>query len=183
MNTNVVKGIVQGVKDKQTSFGTMYDLRVNNEWYGAGKKHPGVQAGDAVEFAIKVNGNFKNVVGNVNKVEASSVASQAPVAYASAIPTTADAASKTTYVDTRQLSICYQSARNAALEMVQTLATCGALPFSDSTAAKAKASKQSAVEGLVDYYTELFYKDTLDLGARFIDKEPDVVVERNDEWT
>lgn len=180
MNTNVVKGIVSQVKDKTTAYGTMYDIRVDGKWYGAGKNHPGVQAGDAVEFVAKQNGNFSNVVGKVEKTATVSVASQAPVASASAAPVVS---SSSGYVDTRQLSICFQSARNAALEMVSLLAQGGALPFSDSNAAKAKASRQGAFEALVDHYTELFYKDTQDLGARFIDKEPDVVVERNDEWT
>ena len=179
-NTNVVRGIVQNIKEKQTKYGTMYDLRVDGKFYGVGKNHPGCNVGETVEFAVKQNGDFTNVVGSVNKVAASEVVTRAPAAEP---PTTTNPAQSTNNsYDSRQLTISFQAARNAAIEFLKFMQTAGALPFSEATTAKAKQSKQSAAEGLLDHYTEVFYNDTQELGARFIGGA-EQVVEQEDEWT
>lgn len=185
MQISAVKGTVQQVKDKTTQYGVMYDVRVDGKWYGAGKNHPGVVAGDMVEFVAKANGNFSNVQGGINKIEGETVnVSRGTVATPAAAPAYVAPQKYSGGNDDRQSSIILQSSRKDALEFLQVLIAAGALPMSDSTAAKAKVSRQGALEALLDDYTARFYQDIQELGKRFIDvpPAPPASTEPSDEW-
>lgn len=105
----MIVGKVQATSSKPTSYGTMYNIKVENEWYGCGKDNPGCSEGDLVQFKMVQKGNFKNVQGNVTVLEK---------ATASAPQQQTQQQGGSTFKDTRQHHIEMQSSRAVAASLV-----------------------------------------------------------------
>lgn len=104
-----ITGRVQQVQEKDTNFGTMYNIRVEGVYYGCGRDRPAVQEGDTVSFLAVDKGRFKNVQGEI-EVLSSPGPSAAP----------ASGSSGSSY-DSRQLHIEFQSSRSVAAQLTQTI--------------------------------------------------------------
>jgi hypothetical protein len=152
-----ITGIVQEITTRDTSAGTMYNLKVNNKNYGVGRYPPKCKQGDTITFGVKFNGNFANVDTKDFVVEPPGTAvsePEKPAAKASYSPSN----SKDDYWikkdlkdDARQGIISRQAALNSALQFVSILATAGALP------APSKTKDQVAVlESIVYHYRDEF---------------------------
>ena len=100
-----VIGKVQRVKEKSTSFGTMYDIQVEGKWYGCGKQKPDCNEGDLVKFSTRQNGNYTNVQGSVEVMERGTSAPQSHSGPSS----------------DRQQRIEYQNSRNVAAAILPSL--------------------------------------------------------------
>ena len=90
------RGIVEqiGTKAVTTRFGekNVFNLKIDGNWLGCGFKQPDVQEGDYIEFAVEMNGKYKNInVDSIRKLEG-----QAPQA-APAVPTGGVSMSKDDY--------------------------------------------------------------------------------------
>lgn len=161
--TQTVTGVVQAVEARETSIGTMYNLKVNGESYGYGKYAPKAKAGDTVTFGVTYRGKYANVDTKNFQVTPGTGAPPSVSA-----PSKGNGGAKDDYWErkeatdvARQIIISKQSALNSALAFVGLMQTAGALP-----PAPAKARDGAKVlEGLVEYYRDVFYKQAT--GADF----------------
>lgn len=146
-----IQGFLERIDVKETQYGKMYDLVVAGKKYGAGKFPPkGVVAGDYVQFEAtqKPGSNFWNVgAGSLSKLD-----KPAGVAPAAAAPSGGGS------YDDRQTVISKQAALNSALTFVQLLVAADALPIAKKDMTTAKAA--DAMNGVVDHYTDVFYKQS-----------------------
>lgn len=112
-----VTGILQDIKSRQTSFGTMYDLVVDGSSYGNGKYAPrGVALGDTVSFDVEVKGNYKNVAARTLQ----KVAAQAQQEIAGAIGLQRNMPQRSAGSDgDRQAVISRQAALNTACSILE----------------------------------------------------------------
>lgn len=148
----LIRGRVDQVQTTKNKFGDMVFFHIDGTRYFNGKFAGGVQEGDYVEFQAEQNekGYWNVTRGTVKPIEAPKAA-EAPK------PTEAGGkvAGNTTlpsYNEVRQDRIEFQSARNAAIELVKTLISVNAIDFG-----KAKgAAKAEMVELWIDEYTEHF---------------------------
>lgn len=149
-----VQGFVSKINVKPTQYGNMHDLVVNNTFYGAGKYPPkGIAVGDYVQFEAtqKPGSKYWNVApGSLTKMD-----KPAGVAPPTAAPTY-NGGNKG--FDDRQTVISKQAALNSAMTFVSLLTQAGALPIAKKDMTPAKAA--DAVLGIVDHYTDLFYKQS-----------------------
>lgn len=129
-----ITGFISQVATKETSIGTMYDLKMDDgKYYGVGKYQPkGFVAGDYVTFEAsqKPGSRFWNIKpGSLSKLDKPAGVSPAPAS---------SQGSTDSYGD-RQERISKQWAINAAVQYVNILVTAGALPFG----ANAKSDKKA----------------------------------------
>lgn len=156
--TQTVTGVVQAVEARDTSIGTMYNLKVNGESYGYGKYAPKAKAGDTVTFGVTYRGKYANVDTKNFQV---TPGTGAPAPATTSSKSNGGGNAKDDYWErkeatdvARQTIISKQSALNSALTFVGLMQAAGALP-----AAPAKARDGAKVlEGLVEYYRDAFYK-------------------------
>ena len=134
---------VIGTVDRIKQHGRAYNLQVNGEWYGFGFNQPDFEEGTEVEFDIKMRGRYANVDTSTFKVVGQG--SGKPSGHASGKSPSRDV----------QGSINWQSARNAAIEIVKVGVEAGAV-----SVGTAKAKKLDNILALVDNLTERFYFDT-----------------------
>lgn len=142
-----VTGIVEQIRENQTASGTAYNVRVSGEWYGAGFQAPQFQEGQTIAFDWQQKGRFKQLYPkSVQVVQAQPQQQPAPQQQSSA-PT-----SKGRDWGANQLAIQYQSARNAAIHLVEVLLANNALPVPAK-----KADQMDAVVAAVDDLTNQFH--------------------------
>jgi len=173
---NVVTGVVEEVSSRVGAYGTMYSIKVDGTWYGAGNIKPG-EKGDTLKFSAYKNGQYWNAK-NFEKVEVVTPP-QATIAEQSVpIPTT-DMGKPTTatvpvrqespkYFDERQSSIVFQSSRNTALELVKLLVANEAAGFTKADKGKDKHEK---IIALHDDLTTRLYHQAMD-HINFVGKAP-----------
>lgn len=164
-----VTGILQDVRSRQTSAGTMYDVVVDGNTYGAGKYAPrGIAPGDTISFEFEMRGNYKNVAkGTLRKVDAQAAAPRAisGVAPLRALPPT-DAE--------RQGIISKQAALNTAVSFVTALIAgeCAPMPAK-------QADRLAYCNSLVLAYADAFHRistgKSIDAGTDALDVSPAAV--------
>lgn len=147
-------GVVNNISEKQSSFGTMYNVQVDNQWYGFGKYPPKFKKGDTITFEAVQKGNFKNIDPKTAEVVAATRQAN-PTAQAAV-----GAGNKDDYWKEKeqrdvatQRSIQLQASRNSAIALVVPLAAAGliTLPAKD---------KFTAIKALVSELTDEFYLHT-----------------------
>jgi hypothetical protein len=147
-----VKGEVKVVRTNDHGF---YSVKIDDTWYGTGKKEPpGVEKGDFVEgeYALE-KGKYKTITkAGLTKV----VKAQAPAG-----ASTGGGSSGGTNWAAKDDSIRYQSSRKDALAFY---AIPGALSASGFDKAK-PADKMSVLEALIDKKTAEYFEDVATFGA------------------
>ena len=151
-------------KTGQPRSGKAYSVTVNGVQFGSfNEPLPGAHEGAQVQFTASQNGQYWNIVKNsfvvLGQGQAAPAAAPQPAAPAPvAAPAPQAAPAPAPMAPTsREVSIEWQSARNAALTKVQTLVTAGALEL---PAGKGKVGdKLAVVEGAIEAYTLEFYYD------------------------
>ena len=153
MSGNQVSGIVQVVSAKDGQYGKMYSVKVNGDWYGAGKFAPKCKEGDEVTFEFTYKGNYKNMEPRTLQVKAGNPASSGVPA--SAAGRSAGAGASSGSWDSRQETISRQAALNSAVSWMNFLHAEGAIPL-PATAKGAK--REGALRELLNQYTMEFYE-------------------------
>lgn len=185
------KGFVQKVavkhgKGKRAPYKpyTLYSIKLADEngveleqWFGAGFEAPQVKEGDYVALTAEQNASgywdVKGIAPLKNAPAKAKAASQSGTASGSNIST--------------QSSIHYQSARNAAIEIIKLLVETKSLPVSSSASKAGEVKRYEEIMALVDKLTVRYYVDTetqrvlesvADEGAK---EEEEVIVPGEDE--
>ena len=151
------QGYIQNIATKQGQGRngpyTMYSMKVDNEWYSCGFKPINAKEGDYVSFSIIQKGQYKNAE-NIAPTATAAPAAQAaaPQASGGAVP-----------VNKRDISIHFQSSRNAAISTVDLLLK------SEAVKLPAKQSdKYDAALALIDEITARYYlklEDVIEAGG------------------
>jgi len=136
-----------GIVEKIANNGKAFNIVVSGEWYGYGFSAPSFTEGQTISFDWKENGRFKNVV--VPSLRVLPAAAETPAPAPEAAP--AKAGGRGGYGAT-QLSIQYQSARNAAIEVASLLVSNGALALPPK-----KGDQADAVMAYIDDLTNQFH--------------------------
>lgn len=118
-----MNGKIEAVSTKEYKGKTYYSMKVNDTWYGAGLKSPGVK-GDFVEFDAEQNDKGYWNAGNIKKVAGASVQNPSSGG-ASSAPAQTDWAAK-------DRSISWQAARNSANALLAVGASVGYQDFPDT---------------------------------------------------
>ena len=118
----MIKGKIEAVSTKEYKGKTYYSMKVNDTWYGAGLKSPGVK-GDFVEFDAEQNDKGYWNAGNIKKAAGANV--QSPSTGGNAAPAQSDWAAK-------DRSISWQAARNSANALLAVGASVGYQDFPDT---------------------------------------------------
>lgn len=162
------KGYVQWVGSKPMSWGLVWSFRLKNveKWFGTGKMDPKINVGDHIEFEYsEVKGRNEVNLGSLRKLESSPQVHQGTPSSALSAPAASngrsDYALKEQYWNDKakndvqkDLRIQWQSARNAAIEVVGVLVKASALQL--------PAKNQSeAILGKVADLTEKFYSESI----------------------
>ena len=138
---STVTGNVDRIYDNEKA----YNLQVDGEWYGYGFKSDGAPSfteGQTISFDYEQRGKYKNIDKKTIKVVESSGGG-------AAAPNT-----RSNSADNRQLSIQYQSSRNAAIQLVGVMLDAGAVAIPAK-----KADQFDAIVALVDDLTVKFHSD------------------------
>lgn len=164
-----IQGVVEQTGVANRNGKNVYSLKVNGQWYGGiWEVDPQAPAGTQVAFEANQNGNFWNIkkgslsktVGEAQQPTQQPSTQQAPAAPAAPV------------VNTRDISILYQSSRKDALALMPLMFEQGAIKFP----AKVKeADKYDTILALVDEMAARFYlkaKEVVDNGGP---SEDDVV--------
>jgi hypothetical protein len=154
-----IQGYIEFLDEKTTTYGTMYDIKVNGTKYGVGKYKPkGIDKGDYVKFDAEQKGKYWNVkAGSLQKLDKPA---GAPA------PARSNSGGGGGNFDDRQVIISKQAALNTSLSFVEVLAAAGALPM---PAKVAQDKKADLMERIVFDYAAKFYNfstgSTLELPA------------------
>lgn len=146
--SDFVKGKVTEILERETSIGTMYDLVINGQKYGAGKYEPKVKVGQYVKAPIKQNGKYANIFGKIVVISADE---------AGPPPAAAPSGGGRSYQandDKRQEIISRQAARNTAVAFMQILVDKDAVPIPAS--AKTPAQRFEVLNTFLDGLTVRF---------------------------
>lgn len=172
-----ITGVVEALSSKDTSFGEMWNARVNGTNYGMGKFKPKFGVGDNISFSVTYNGKYANVDYKSLVVEPGTGGPAAPQkSFGQATKAAGGGMGKDDYWERKELKdeqrqgiISRQSALNSSLAFVAILAQSGALP------APAKAKDQvTTLENIVAHYRDKFLAEAL---------QTDVVSEKEDPVT
>lgn len=153
---------MQGTYQGQKSFGKMFSITVDGNYYGTGpvnvEQKYGLSAGDTIEFETEQRGKYTNAdPSTIKKVSGGS-----PQAASAGAVTKNDYWAKKEEGDKlRQLIIEHQSSRNAAIHMVDVLLKNAAI----AVPAK-KAAQYDFCIALVDKITAKF-NDDLEMVKQF----------------
>ena len=145
-------GIVKYVNERPGKYGPMYSLKLEGDDtnYGTKGTKPACNVGDAVEFNFTVNprGYSDADPASISVVEANAAPEVA--AEAAAAPTAGRVA-----FDKKQAVICYQAARNSALELIKLAASLDTLdlPKKGTVADRFNAIRIFVDEATDDYFT------------------------------
>lgn len=55
------RGKVTDIQTREGPYGTLYNVKIGNELYGAGKYQPKFGVGDYITFDVEMNGRYKNM--------------------------------------------------------------------------------------------------------------------------
>lgn len=141
-----VSGQVQKIIAKDTSAGTMYDVMVNGDTYGAGRFKPDFSEGDEISFDVAYRGKFPNIV--TRSIE---MVGGAPKKAPPAAPQ--DQPAPTKQHGSTQDVISRQAASNTAIAWLEVLTLAGAVPV---TASAKPAVKEQVYAALLDKYRAEF---------------------------
>jgi hypothetical protein len=147
--SDIIKGKVTNIRERDTAVGTMYDVEINGKLFGAGKYAPKCKVGQYVKFEAKYNGKYANVGGKIQIIDASE-AGPAPAAASSG----GGGRSYQANDDKRQEIISRQAARNTAVAFLQILADKDAIPMPAS--AKTPAQRFEVLATFLDGLTSRF---------------------------
>ncbi len=151
--SNSISGVVELVNSKEGQYGMMWSVKVNGEWFGAGKFEPRCARGDNVTFDFTFKGNYKNMDTKTLKVVSGAGASRDPSTGAAGA--TRPAAATTPYVDNRQEVISKQAALNSAIAWMNLLHAEGGIPI---PATIKTGKREGALRELLNQYTSEFYE-------------------------
>jgi hypothetical protein len=163
----IIKGKVQTVSSRETQYGTMYSLKINNEYYSVGKYPPKCAEGDYVKFDATANGKYWNLTkgAKIEKVGAEDVPPPAPA------PSGGGSYGRGGFNDDkRQEVISRQAARNTAISFLELAHANGALAF-PKTANEAK--KFDILSTYLDEVTDKFYNYSMGIKAKTGDDPED----------
>lgn len=135
---------------------TMYDYVMSDgNRVGNGKfKLKGIEAGDYIQYEIKMNGDFKNFQpGSVSKLDPPAGVA-APAKQANFVPSG----------DKRQEIISKQAALNSALTLTGILASSDSLPIPKTTK---QADRADLILKVVNHYTAIFYNQATGQNMEF----------------
>jgi len=148
--SDFVKGKVSDIIERETSIGTMYDLVINGQKYGAGKYKPSVKIGQYVKAPIKQNGKYSNIFGKIQVISEEEAGPPAPARQG-----VSGASYGYGYNDEkRQAVISRQAARNSAISFLEILVAKDAVPIPAS--AKTPAQRFEVLKTFLDGLTEDF---------------------------
>lgn len=155
--SDTVSGIVESVDVKETSAGTMYNIKVNGKSFGYGRYPPKAKAGDSITFGVKYNGQYANVdTKNVQVTPGTGAPPQK--SFSSAAPS--NDAGKNAYWENKekadaakQVTIERQAALNSAIAFANVIVGANLVP----TPANAKPKDVVAIiESMVLHYRDVF---------------------------
>lgn len=152
-----VQGVVHEVKVQETSVGTMYNLVVDGQMYGAGKVQPNVRPGDVVQFESAQRGRYSNVVPGTLRAVSGGAPVPAPRqgGYQGGARTGRPAPSRgSSDFGKNQEVISRQAARNSAIAMLAQLVALDAVPVAKSAK---PGDKFDAIVAIVDKLTEKYF--------------------------
>lgn len=168
------KGYVQWVGSKPYGSSMTWTFRLKNVemWFNCGAQNPNVSTGDFIEFDYtEKNGRSQVNVGSLKKLDTSPQVHQGTPSASLAAGSVRSVAGKSDYAIKEQywsdkakgdmerdLRIQWQSARNAAIEVV------GILVSSDSLKLPEK-NKSDAILGKIADLTDKFYAESGAVGA------------------
>lgn len=135
---NVENGVVEKIHQNAKA----YNIVVDGDWYGYGWLNDGApdfNEGDSISFEYEKKGRFSQIKKETIKKSQG---------------TPKKASSGGGSFDNRQLSIQYQSARNAAIETVNMLVVAGLVPLPAK-----KAASYEAAMSLIDDLTAKYHND------------------------
>lgn len=145
----MIKGSVQQMSERVTRGGTMYSIKVANEWYGMGKSKPTCKEGDVVEFQ-----EFKNDKGYWSVTE-NTLHVVADLAHA---PKETGGTP-----NDRQVSIQWQSARRDAIAIVDIAQRLGiTLPIAAAAKGKGKDNQVDSLILCIDMVAEQLMRTSFD---------------------
>jgi len=151
-----MNGFVEQISEKQRTGANgnymTYNVKINGEWLGAGYKKPQCKQGDNIDYEITQKGQYKNIT-NIS-INSGAITTNAPNNATTA---------PTHRVDTRDISIRYQSCRKDALALTNMLLASDALKLPAKQADKVDAALAFVDEITNQYYIAL--QDVMDKGG------------------
>ena len=145
-----VTGIVEILNEKPTATGgTVYNVKVNGQWFGHGFQKPIFTKGDNVSFEFTQKGNFTNIVPRTVQL----VSGQAP--QQSAPKAAGGSSSGGSRQNDTQLAIQFQSSRNSAIALFTALVSADAIKLPAK-----QGDKYDAAVAIVDDLTNQFHVKT-----------------------
>lgn len=163
---------------------TLWSIKLENEdgteqekWLSAGFEQPEASEGDYVEVTAEENAKGYLNIKSIKQLK------NAPAKVAPA-----GAKSSGGHVSTTQTSIHYQSARNAAISVLEVLVAKDALPISAAKTKAGEAARYEEIMALVDKLTVRYFMDAethriLESVADEGSSEPEKVSAQADEET
>jgi len=124
---------------------TLFSVKVGGEWLGAGFKKPECNQGDCIDYEIAMKGQYKNIANIKLATGGSAQAQNTGVA-------TAPPAVR---IDTRDISIRYQSCRKDAIAVTNVLLANDALKLPAKQADKVDAALAFIEDITNQYYVAL----------------------------
>lgn len=175
------KGYVTFAGDKKFGNKTLYSFRIGSEdkWFRTGTTAHGLNRDDHVEFSYNQEGGSNNVdVGSIVKHKLNSGVSAVSAQSAPALVNEREKywTDKAATDKLKELQIQYQSARNAAIAVVDILVRDKILQL----ATGAKADNVAVVLGKIGDLTDEFFAKVLEVKE---DTKNDNGFDGRDEWT
>lgn len=175
---------VEGVVQKVIKGAKAYSALINEAWYGCGFDKPSFEEGHTIKAAFTENGKWKNMdMASVRAVNTITLDKPAPTVTKAPAKKEAPVSggNKDNYWENKaaqdhktQKEIRLQASRNTAVSLVSVL-----LERELVSIPTKKADQAGFVEELVNYYTNLFYNQTMECNNPEYDKgrpHPDSVV-------
>lgn len=133
---------VVGVVEYISQRGSAYNAKIDGNWYGCGFEKPPFKQGDTVEASTVQKGRYVNLEASTAKVVEDA-------------PANTNTSTRSRGSSDQQSAINYQSARYAAIQLLDIAVQAGALPLPTK-----KEAKMDGLAALVDNFTERYFYDT-----------------------
>ena len=170
-----VTGVVFRVYDNEFEKKTLYSVKLDGDdnFYGMGEKRfeKAVQPGNKITIQYDVNSKGKNVVKRVrldaigDPIDNKPKGGKGKGNYKGGNNSGgSNSMSKAEWAD-KDKRIQYQAARNSALEFLRLASDEDAIDYPKGATKTAKAARMTALEGLVDKYTALYFRDIENFSA------------------
>lgn len=145
---STVTGVVQAMSSRKLQRGSVYSIKVNEQWYGGMFDHPGVDKGDTVTFTAEQSGQYMNVAkGSLKKVEGTPTPAATPPSQG------APASAGGTNWEQKDMRITFLASRKDAIELLAVALQHGAV-----TLPKAENKRLAALEAIVDELSAGFFE-------------------------